>query len=145
MVVRGGASGGPRHLLCPDFCSCPRRRGSEGPELPLSMERRMQGTPSPAWGAQGEPGWGSVLKTGAAGESSDGWRACSGSTLPCGRMLRMWGGGVALTRALGSVRRTSGPFRGPGPKQVEWGGQRNRAELGRPLLSDTQLSVMSTD
>ena len=31
MVVRGGASGGPRRLPCPDFCSCPRRRGSEGP------------------------------------------------------------------------------------------------------------------
>ena len=89
--------------------------------------------------------WGSVLKTGAAGEGGDGSRACSGPTLPWGRMLRMWGGGVALTRALGSVHRTSGPFRGPGAKQVEWGGQRNRAEPGRLSLSDTQLSVMSTD
>lgn len=49
----------------------------------------MQGTPSPAWGAQGKPGWSSVLKTGAAGESGDGGRACSGSALPRGRMLGM--------------------------------------------------------
>lgn len=132
---------------CPVLTSAAAHAGEEAraPELPLSMERRTQGTPSPAWGAQGEPGWGSVLKTGAAGEGGDGSRACSGPTLPWGRMLRMWGGGVALTRALGSVHRTSGPFRGPGAKQVEWGGQRNRAEPGRLSLSDTQLSVMSTD
>lgn len=98
----------------------------------------MQGTPSPAWGAQGKPGWSSVLKPGTAGESGDGGRACSGSAPPWGRMLGMGRGGVALTRALGSVCRTSGPFRGPGAKQVESGGQRNRAELGRPPLSDTQ-------
>lgn len=58
-------------LPCPDPCSCPHGRGVSvlSPRARAAPEHGEDtGTPSPAWGAQGEPGWDSVLKTGAAGE-----------------------------------------------------------------------------